>query len=283
LQLGLDKAAYLRAYRAWLAARLDDMRRRVAGSPKAWDRLAPYAFFIYASGDNALRITRHMQDVEAYGDFPGPGMGSATGTYQGVRISILHQPVGPTWTESLMAGLAGSPVRAMIGLGEMGAMQNQIGIGDVILPTVCIPDDGVTQAYWPAGLPASADARLSTCLAAGIRRHLPEHLHLYPGPAWGATAWMEESPDKSVAYLEAGVLGLCLETSAHYIAARRAGIAATSAWSVADSPWALDLPRPGSDAEARWSAGWDAIAVGGLDAFVAYDQELRHGAETPHA
>lgn len=151
---------------------------------------------------------------------------SLCGTFKGVRILAISTGIG-----GCSAGIAAEELRnigieAMIRIGSCGALQKNIALGDLILVTGAVRDDGASRAYVPEIYPAVADTELlGLCIESakemGIRFHEGiAHSH--------ESFYYDESDADSAYWSQKGVLGADMETAALYTIARLRGVKAAS-------------------------------------------------------
>jgi uridine phosphorylase len=138
------------------------------------DRLQP---FFQAVG-NAERLGVY-QHYEVYG-----------GNYSGKRIAFGNG--GQYAPDCAIMGeiyyTAG--VECIIRVGSCGCLQNDIEIGDIIIVTGAVRDEGTTVNYIPDNFPAVADFNLiQTIIKAAETLHIPYHL----GISWTTDGLLTES------------------------------------------------------------------------------------------
>ncbi len=88
------------------------------------------------------------------------GFRSVTGTYRGIPVTVVYKPISPSLTAVAVEELSRLGAKVFIGLGPGLGLAPSLGIGDVVVASSAIKDDGVSKHYMPAEVPASADYSL---------------------------------------------------------------------------------------------------------------------------
>lgn len=249
--------------REWRAA----AQAWVLGGAEVAAALGPYLIFVHSSEGQIERfLLPHLEEVQVFGGFPVQGSGSARGRYRGVEIWLVHQYMGCTATQLWMECLADTPVRYVIGLAEMTAYPASVRIGDIVLPTLAVRGDGITDLHLPPEVPATADPDLLARLEARLR---PAGWPLHVGPVYSGMPGGVgiDNPIlrlKVWDYLQAGLLGNAIEVSVTYAEAMRLDLRAAAAWAVSDDV-AVGTFAQSEGGEARWARAWELIAKAALD------------------
>lgn len=134
--------------------------------------------------------------------------------------ALWAAPRGGGW---IIGPALGAPVAAMalektialggeqvIAVGWCGALSPQLQVGDLLLPTLAVSEEGTSRHYPVAG-PAVADPLLLERLASHLEE---ENQSLHLGPVWSTDAPYRECVEKVVAYREQGVMGVEMEFAA---------------------------------------------------------------------
>lgn len=126
-------------------------------------------------------------------------------------------------------------------LGWCGSLQPDLRIGDLIIPTTALSEEG-TSAHYPAD-----EKRRRTDPA--LNEHLKNGLHkanlpFMTGPVWTTDAIYRETRSKIVAYQGKGILAVEMEISALITVAAYRSVALTGVLVVSDELSSLEW-RPG--------------------------------------
>lgn len=196
---------------------------------------------------------------------------SARGSYKGVDILALSTGIGGCSAGIAVEELHNIGVEAAIRVGSCGALQAGIGLGELIVVSGAVRDDGASKAYLPEIYPAYADIELVSCIlesaaALGVKYH--------EGVAHSHESFYHDEVDEQSAYWSRkGVLGADMESAALLTIGRLRGVKAASILNNvvlygADTADAIGDYVDGADAAARGER--DEIRVA-LEAFVRLD------------
>ncbi len=102
---------------------------------------------------------------------------SFTGRYKGVELSAISSGIGPSSMAIVVNEVANLGVHTLIRVGSTGAIQEDIGCGEVIISTSAVRLDGTSQSYVIPEYPANSSyetllALVEAAESLGIRYHL---------------------------------------------------------------------------------------------------------------
>ena len=117
--------------------------------------------------------------------------------------------------------------------GWCGALQPSLGVGDLILPTWAVSEEG-TSPHYPTEQPPTA--------AAPLRQQLADHfaarnISTVAGPVWTTDAPYRETRQKVTSYAEQGILAVEMEFAAMATVAAFRGVEIAAALLVSDELW----------------------------------------------
>jgi len=92
-----------------------------------------------------------------------------TGIHRGQPVTVCCAGIGAGQTSNVMEELINLGGRVFLQIGATGAMQETIAMGDVIIPTGSVRDEGLTRYYAPPQYPAVSDHRVVGALARAAR------------------------------------------------------------------------------------------------------------------
>ena len=151
---------------------------------------------------------------------------SLRGTYKGVPVLAMSTGMGGPSTAIGVEELNNIGVRCAIRIGSCGALQEGIGLGDLIITSGAVRDDGTSAAYVPKQYPAVADPEL---LAACVRSAREKGVRYHVGIARSHDAlYLEPEYDVSQEMSKRGVLGADMETATLLTLAAIRGMKAAS-------------------------------------------------------
>jgi uridine phosphorylase len=85
---------------------------------------------------------------------------SVLGTYQGMRVLVISSGIGGPSTAIAIEELAKIGIEGIIRIGSCGSLHPAVHLGDVIIATAAVRDDGASKAYVDSTYPAVADLDL---------------------------------------------------------------------------------------------------------------------------
>lgn len=155
-----------------------------------------------------------------------------TGTLEGVAVSVTSTGIGGPSCAIAVEELAQLGAHTFIRVGTSGALQPDIGVGEVVIATGAVRDEGTSSDYVPLGYPAVADHQVVTAMVAAARdlgveyragvvqskdsyygQHEPERMPasyslLQRYSAWERAGVLCSEMESSVLFVLAGILGL---------------------------------------------------------------------------
>ena len=142
--------------------------------------------------------------------------------------------IGAPYAAMLMETLIAWGARQFLFLGWCGAISPNVKIGDLLIPTAAIIDEGTSGHYPTAALPLTASHPAKPAVER-IRHHFSAREprpHL--GAVWTTDAIFRETPAKIRHYREKGALAVDMETSALFTVAEYRGVEIGSILVVSD-------------------------------------------------
>ena len=94
---------------------------------------------------------------------------TVTGSYEGTPVTILCAGIGAGQTSNVMEELINLGGKVFIQVGATGAIQEHVRMGDIVIPTGSVRDEGTTRYYAPKEYPAIADYRVVQALVKAAR------------------------------------------------------------------------------------------------------------------
>lgn len=151
---------------------------------------------------------------------------SLRGTYQGVGVLAMSTGMGGASMAIAVEELRNIGITHIIRIGSCGALQEGIGLGDLILVNAAVRDDGASQIYAPASFPGVADPDLlAGCVRSGRDKGFRCHVGLCRSHD---SFYIDNNEDISAFWSKKGILGSDMETAALFTVARLRGVKAAS-------------------------------------------------------
>ncbi len=92
-----------------------------------------------------------------------------TGMKDGVRLTAASTGIGSPSTAIIMEELAKIGARTFIRIGNSGAIADEVQLGDYVISTGAVRDEGTSKSYVPAEYPAVASYEVVAALVAAAR------------------------------------------------------------------------------------------------------------------
>ncbi|GIS67068.1 MAG: hypothetical protein CM1200mP6_01360 [Anaerolineaceae bacterium] len=112
--------------------------------------------------DRVLRISKYLDDVKEvvfHREYR-----TCTGSYKGIKVSATSTGIGCPSAAIAVEELANVGATHFIRVGSTGALQPHINVGDIIINTASMRNEGTTKFYVDDGFPAVADHFLTHAL-----------------------------------------------------------------------------------------------------------------------
>ncbi|NLI53990.1 MAG: nucleoside phosphorylase [Clostridiales bacterium] len=194
---------------------------------------------------------------------------SLVGSYQGIRVLAVSTGIGAASAGIAVEELNNLGVKNMIRIGSCGALQPQVKIGDLILVSGAVRDDGASKTYIDPVFPAVPDSEL---LFASVSAAKKRNYRFHTGIARSHDSFYTDREEEIDAYWSRrGVLGSDMETAALYTIGHLRGIRAMSILNnvVAFETDTLDAIGSYVDGESAAMRGEEREILTALDAFAA--------------
>lgn len=219
------------------------------GDPARLDRIRPFL-----DGAEDLAYNREFR--------------SLAGDYKGIRVLAVSTGIGGASCAIAVEELSRLGVKNMIRIGSCGALQPQVKIGDLILVSGAVRDDGASKTYLDPIFPAVPNSDLLfACIGAAQERKFAYHT----GIARSHDSFYTDREEEIDAYWAArGVLGCDMETAALYTIGHLRGVRAMSILNnvVACETDTSDAIGSYVDGDAAAMRGEEREILVALDAFV---------------
>jgi uridine phosphorylase len=126
-------------------------------------------------------------------------------------VLLAQSPCGAPGAVILLEELFAFGVRRAVFVGYCGSIQEDVGIGEIVLPTRAIREEGTSYHYLPPADACGPDDVLSRRLDRWLQRH---GVVARKGPVWTTDALYRETKRKIAKYREDGVLAVDMEMAA---------------------------------------------------------------------
>ncbi len=140
-------------------------------------------------------------------------------------IVLTKSPQGAPNAVILVEELVAFGVRRAIFVGYCGSIQSEVAIGDLVLPTQAVREEGTSYHYLPRGVQCRPDGLLLHALRQRLQQ---KGVAANPGAIWTTDALYRETEGKIERYRAKGILAVEMEMSALFAlgAVRTVGVVA---------------------------------------------------------
>lgn len=156
-------------------------------------------------------------------------------------FSIAGPCIGAPNAATMLESLIAFGAKRIIAVGCCGSLRKDVKLGDLLVVTGAMSEEGVSQHYMPEKFPPRADGELIEALknaATGKEWEFKE------GDVWTTSAPYRETHQKVKDYGERGLAAVEMELSAIFTVAAFRGVQAGSIQAVSDELWTLEW-KPG--------------------------------------
>lgn len=150
-----------------------------------------------------------------------------TGFYKGVKISVTSTGMGCPSAAIAAEELINIGAKTLIRIGSSAALDPRIQIGDLMVTTGAMKNEGTSRFYVPEGFPAVPDLEL-TMLLLQTARELSGRVGVYAGITSSDDAFYGESEEFIDKLRSCKVMNLDMESSALYTIAHLRGVRAAT-------------------------------------------------------
>ncbi|GIX48750.1 MAG: hypothetical protein KatS3mg131_2961 [Candidatus Tectimicrobiota bacterium] len=172
-------------------------------------------------------------------------------------FSCIASPMGAPMAAMLLEQLIALGGRRFLYLGFCGALQPELRIGDLFLPTRALREEGTSYHYLPPTVEPAAAERLTAVLQAQAHGG---GLRLHPGVIWTTDAPYRETRAKIRRFQAAGVAAVDMEMAALFAVARYRQCEVAALLVVSDECY-HPVWRPGFGAPSLRQACQQAVAL----------------------
>lgn len=153
-----------------------------------------------------------------------------TGYYKGIKIMVTSTGIGGPSTCIAVEELKNIGVKTMIRVGSCGALQKNIKLGDVIIASGAVRDDGTSDTYIGKDFPAVPDTEVMI----NLLKSAEELGYKYHGGIIRShdSFYTDAEEDIDAFWSEKGVLGADMESAPLFVIGKLRGIKTASVLNV---------------------------------------------------
>lgn len=199
-----------------------------------------------------------------------------TGTYKGVRISVTSTGIGCPSAAIAVEELANIGAECFIRIGSSAALQEGISIGDLLISTGSMKNEGTSRFHVPDCFPAVPDFELTRSLVDTARRMEPElGTAVHMGICASDDSFYGESREWIEKLARLGIMNVEMECSAIFTVAQQRRLRAASICAVSGNLITGEVVYETENV--RLAEGWDKEIRVVLEAIKAFDSASPRG------
>ena len=192
--------------------------------------------YVLLPGDRARvpMMSAYLEDAEEVGN--NREYVAHTGTHRGIRVTVMSTGMGCPAAAVAVEELANIGAKVFIRTGSTGALQMPIDVGDLIIASGAIKNEGTSKMYEPNEFPAVPSYRVLNSLvdaAESLKGKLRFNYHV--GVVSSDDAFYAETPEFIGRMTALGALSLDMETSAIFVVSRARGLESGSILSASEN------------------------------------------------
>ncbi len=139
----------------------------------------------------------------------------------GQTFTLFHPGVGAPLAAGVLEEAIARGCRVGVACGGAGALDEQLTMGHVVIPTAALRDEGTSYHYLPPAREVAPDPRAVAVLEATLRRHAVPYVR---GKTWTTDAFYRETPGKVRRRRAEGCLTVEMEAAAFFAVAQFRGV-----------------------------------------------------------
>ena len=203
---------------------------------------------------------------------------TVTGTYKGIKVSCTSTGMGCPSTAIAAEELINVGAKYLIRIGSTGALQPDIQIGDLVISTGSMKNEGTSRFYVPDVFPAVPDFDFTSELLRTARL-LQKKLGygLFYGINASDDAFYGETPEWIEKLSKLGVLNVDMESSALYTVCHMRGVKGAMISAVSGNLVRNDVIYEKKND--RLAEGWENEIQVVLETIAAIDQKRKEATE----
>jgi uridine phosphorylase len=228
-----------------------------------WIDFTPPTGVVLCYQQSLVRHILAVEDVERLDDGPADlYLLRRTDGRVGVRGGF---GIGAPAVAVVMEELAALGVKEFVGVGTAGGLQKGCRIGDVVLCSEALRDEGVSHHYLPPARFAPPDPDLTARLRGSLTKAA---LSFTTGPSWTIDTPYRETVEEARHYQAEGIQTVEMEAAAIFAIAQVRNVAAAAAFVISDSlaelVWDPQFASAelGRQLERLYAAAVDTLAAG---------------------
>ncbi len=181
------------------------------------ESLPPHAILVFCPEDLAYISACFSQPLRRTHDLYLSTV--FTGAHEGAHVALAGPMLGAPQAVLVLERMIALGVKKFIAAGWCGSLRNELRIGDIVLPSGAISEEG-TSGHYP-GVACAPSSELFNSLKSALTS---TGQTIHEGTVWTTDAPFRETFAKIKAFQSQGVLSVDMETSALFSVSRFRGV-----------------------------------------------------------
>jgi len=221
--------------------------------------------------DRVLRIAKYLDDAREVAFHREHR--TVTGSYKGIVVSATSTGMGCPSAAIAVEELANIGATHFIRVGSTAALRQEIELGDLVISTGSMRNEGTTRFYVRDGFPAVPDHYLTHALIESARELTAEDPSVKVHVGLNATddAFYGETVEHIDMLVAHKLLNVEMESAAIYVIASQRGLRAAMISAVSGNLVSGEVIFEGVNE--RLVQGWENAIIASLEAIVHYESQ----------
>jgi len=173
------------------------------------------------------RLEQRVRERRAHEELRAPSIGPQAVLRLSPGLGFARLPIGAPAAAIAVEVMSAHGAEVFIGVGTAGALDERLSVGDLVVCSGAVRDEGTSYHYAPPEVPAVPDPELAGRLRAAVPGAVL-------GPSWTTDAPYRETAEEVAKYRADGVVTVEMEASCLFTVAAAVGVKAAAAFVVSD-------------------------------------------------
>lgn len=228
--------------------------------------IAPYVLLV-GNPERAEKISKMLDEVKLVNKYRL--LYVYTGFYKGKRITVATTGMGAPSTAIVLEELINLGGKVFIRVGSAGGIDPKLNVGDIVIATASIRDDGTTPNYLRPTFPAVSDFDLTMKMLA-VARQIRNNIS-YGVVISEDAFYIPYSEEEIKKFVNANVKAIEMESGCVFIVSQYRGVKAAAIFAL-DGNVTLKTIKPAGHETLFAGAENDSIKIA-LETLYAYSEE----------
>ena len=198
-----------------------------------------------------------------------------TGYYKGIKVSVTSTGMGCPSAAIATEELSNIGAKTFIRIGSSAAINPTIKVGDLIISTGAMKNEGTSRFFVPDAFPAVPDLELTHLLVNTAREMADTGMAIHTGIGSTDDSFFGETPEFIEKVLGYGCINLDMEASGIFTVARRLHCRAAAIYSCSSNLSSGEIYYADGTKEsdnAKLANGWDREICIALETIARFEQ-----------